>query len=389
MLYENSILYHYIGMYNYYSHCTNVVVIVGFSSSFCIRLRIRTHVHETVLAVHAMGEIFSKLFAPRSDALQIGPEISRGAYGAVCRGRLGARPVAIKKIHGQLLDYARDTREDLATVLADFCRECKLMEAARHANVVQYLGVFNQDGSALLVMELMQQTLEQFLRDNRGALPQEKQIAICLQIASGLLFLHQHDPQILHRDLTAKNILLNDSGRVVKISDFGQAKFRPADVQYLTTKAPGCVPYMPPECLVDNPHFTDKGDIFSLGVVILQVATQHPPSCGLANIGAIPEVDRREGDLARLPDDHPLKPTVLECLKDDAAERPSCHQLYLSLFMVPHLNNPGVSLYVMVLHSVVSIAPCEGHPLIDPLMHSHLAHTIRINMKLTVLVLPA
>ena len=65
-----------------------------------------------------MGDLFSKLFSPRPDALQIGPEISRGAYGVVFQGRLGARPVAIKKIHGMLVEYARDTRGDLATVLA-------------------------------------------------------------------------------------------------------------------------------------------------------------------------------------------------------------------------------------------------------------------------------
>ena len=290
-----------------------------------------------------MGDLFSKLFSPRPDALRIGPEISRGAYGAVFQGKLGTRPVAIKKFHRVLVRYARDTREDIATVLVDFRRECELMEAVRHTNVVQYLGVFNQDGSALLVMELMQETLEHFLQDNKGTLPQEKQVSICLQIASGLLFLHQHDPQILHRDLTAKNILLSDNGRVVKISDLGQAKFRPADVEYLTTKAPGCVPYMPPECLVDNPRFTDKGDIFSFGVVVLQVATQHPPSSGLVNIGGKPEVERREEDLARLPDDHPLKLTVLKCLKDVPAARPSCHQVYHTLFLAPHVNNPGVS----------------------------------------------
>ena len=304
-----------------------------------------------------MGDLFSKLLSPRPDSLRIGPEISRGAYGVVFQGRLGTRPVAIKKIHGMLVEYARDTKGDLATVLADFRRECELLEAARHANVVQYLGVFNQDGSALLVMELMQGTLEQFLRDNRGTLPQEKQVSICLQIASGLLFLHQHEPQILHRDLTAKNILLSDSGRVVKISDLGQAKFRPADVQYLTTRAPGCVPYMPPECLVDIPHFTDKGDIFSFGVVVLQVATQHPPSFGLVNIGAIPEVERRERDLARLSDDHPLKPTVLKCLKDDPAERPTCHQVCLMLILDPHVNNPGVSV-------------CKFYIVLYPLQHN-------------------
>ena len=88
---------------------------------------------------------------------------------------------------------------------------------------------------------------------------------------------------------------------------------------------------------------------------MLQVATQHPPSCCLGNIGAIPEVDRREGDLARLPDDHPLKPIILKCLKDNPEERPSCYQVYLALYLAPHVNNPGVSLHVNLLHSVVSI----------------------------------
>ena len=296
--------------------------------------------------LYTMGDLFSKLFAPRPDSLKVGPEINRGSYGVVFRGRLGARPVAIKKVHELLVDCAKSMREDPATILTDFRRECELMEAAQHPHVVQFLGVFHLDGSAVLVMELMEETLEQFLRNNRGTLAQDKQVAICVQIASGLLFLHQHEPQILHRDLTARNILLSDSGKVVKISDLGQAKFRPPDVQYLTTKAPGCVPYMPPECLVDRPHFTDKSDIFSFGVVILQVATQQPPSCGLASIGSKSEVDRREVDLVVLSDAHPLKPIVLKCLKDDAAERPSCHEVNLTLLMDLYLHNTGVSPYM-------------------------------------------
>ena len=46
------------------------------------------------------------------------------------------------------------------------------------------------------------------------------------------------------------------------------AKFCPSSNLYLTTKAPGCIAYMPPECLVDHPHFTEKGDVFSFGVVV-------------------------------------------------------------------------------------------------------------------------
>ena len=124
---------------------------------------------------------------------------------------------------------------------------------------------------------------------------------------------------------------MNEDGSVVKISDLGQAKFRPSSVMYLTTKAPGCILYMPPECLVDRPHFTDKGDVFSLGVVALQVSTQEPPSVGLGGIGVQKEVERRSADLARLPADHLLKPPILQCLQDDPAERPSSREIVMEL----------------------------------------------------------
>ena len=160
----------------------------------------------------------------------------------------------------------------------------------------------------------------------------------------------------------------------MKISDLGQAKFRPPDVQYLTTKAPGCIPYMPPECLVDRPHFTEKSDIFSFGVVILQVATQQPPSCGLVNISSKSEVDRREGDLAVLSDAHPLKPVVFKCLKDDAAERPSCDTcLALELTSAQPWSE---SLYVMVfgiysLHNERSCVSPSHSPKHAPLLLMH------------------
>ena len=270
-----------------------------------------------------MGDTFSRS-SPRPDKLTFGDEISRGAYAVVYRGTLGRRPVAIKKLHQLLIDCAKERREDLEGILKGFRDECELLEAAKHENVVEFIGVFDQDGSALLVMELMHQTLKEFLEKNRGTLPLTKQGNICLQISLGLAFLHQHDPQILHRDLTAVNVLMNEDGSVVKISDLGQAKFRPSSIMYLPTKAPGCIPYMPPECLGDRPHFTDKGDVFSLGVVMLQVFTQESPSVGLGGIGVQKEVERRSADLARLPADHPLKPLILQCLQDDPAKRPSC-----------------------------------------------------------------
>ena len=128
------------------------------------------------------------------------------------RGTLGSRPVAVKKIYDILIDAARQIRQDLEHVIGEFRRECDILNAAKHPYVVAFLGTFNleqDEESAVLVMELMEQTLEQFLRSNRGTLPQKKQISICLLIATGLQYLHQHGPQILHRDLTAKNVLMD------------------------------------------------------------------------------------------------------------------------------------------------------------------------------------
>ena len=280
-----------------------------------------------------MGNVFSKIF-PRADTLIVGDRIGKGSYGEVFRGTLGSRPVAVKKIHEILIEAARENKQTLEHIIEEFRRECDLIKEAKHPNVVEYIGVFNQgkgEESALLVMELMEQTLEQFLRANRGTLSQEKQISICLLVASGLQFLHQHDPQILHRDLTAKNVLMSKEGSIAKISDFGQAKYCPTSVKYLTTRQPGTVPYMPLEALVDKPCFTDKGDVFSLGVLMLQVTTQESPSCGLVIVKGQPEVERRAADLARLPTGHPLRPLILQCLQDDPAKRPSCSEVWKEL----------------------------------------------------------
>ena len=183
---------------------------------------------------------------------------------------------------------------------------------------------------SLLVMELMDQTLEKYLKDNKEKLTIKEQVDICLQIASGLRYLHRHDPQILHRDLTPKNILLK--GNKVKISDLGQAKFRPPTMGYLTTKAPGCVPYMPPECLCDDPRYNDRSDVFSLGVVMLEVATQEPPSLSMFGIGMLSEVERRMNHLSKLPAKHHFKALIQLCLRDKPKERPPIEEVHSELF---------------------------------------------------------
>ena len=256
----------------------------------------------------------------------------------VYRGTLNSQPVAVKRIHKSTIGKAQHDEEKVRKIFGDFARECKMLATAKHPHIVTFHGVFDdeiQQGGILLVMELMDQTLETFLKDNRGNLSKEKQVDICQQLASGLRYLHHQDPQILHRDLKPSNILLDKGGRIAKIGDFGQAKFRPSDKSHLSTQQPGTLPFMPPECLRDDhPRFDRKGDVFSLGVVMLEVATQEPPSCWLEGIGRVPEVDRRENDLSKVPEDHPLKALIKACLKDDPKERPTIEEVHLELLKI-------------------------------------------------------
>ena len=260
---------------------------------------------------------------------------AQGAYGMVYRGTLDSQPVAVKRIHKSTIGKAQHDEEEVRKIVGDFERECKILETAKHPHIVTFHGMFDdetQEGGVLLVMELMDQTLETFLKDNRGNLSKEKQVDICQQIASGLRYLHQCAPQILHRDLKPSNILLDEDGRIAKIADFGQAKFRPSDKSHLSTQQPGTLPFMPPECLCDeDPRFDSKGDVFSLGVVMLEVATQEPPSRSMFGIGTVSEVDRRAKDLSNVPDDHPLKALIRACLKDNPKERPSVNEVYLKI----------------------------------------------------------
>ena len=265
----------------------------------------------------------SSYFRPAPRSLKVGVEMNRGAYSTVHVGELNGQPVAVKKIHRLLLEAASGERESWEKVVRDFEQECRLLENLKHPNIVGFSGAFYEVESKepILVMERMKENLRDLLgREDRLSL--DPQLVICLSIARALEFLHSRSPPTVHRDLNDKNVMLDDEG-VVKVGDLGQSRLKEQSVDYFSTGQPGAVPFMPPEALSEKPHYTEKIDTFSLGVLMLEVTTGRYPSVKLAGIGLQPEVVRRRGDLSRLADDHPLKPFILECLKDDYKERPS------------------------------------------------------------------
>ena len=131
-----------------------------------------------------------------------------------------------------------------------------------------------------------------------------------------MVYLHGLKNPLIHRDLSDKNVLLTKDG-IMKIANFGQSKLLGDLNDTLQTTQPGTVLYMPPEVLSEEKKktYTAKVDSFSLGVLLLEICTQSPPSSGLDGIHSVIEVKRREDDLCLLNDAHPLKPLIVWCLQ--------------------------------------------------------------------------
>ena len=273
----------------------------------------------------------AQYFRPNPSSLKIGKEISRRAYGSVHCGELDGRPVAVKRIHRLLLEAARG-QGDIDQVMSDFKRECQLLEQVNHPHVVDFRGAFYDETTdePVLVMERMRENLREYLQRDGNDLSLQRQLVICLEIARGLRFLHTHTPLIVHRDLTDKNVMFDKDG-LVKIGDLGQSKLKANNAEYFNTAQPGAIPFMPPEAMQNQSRYNEKLDIFSLGVLMLEVAIQQPPTVGLVGIGVTPEIQRHREDLFKVDDSHPLKPLILSCLKDDPKERPDIVTLHTQL----------------------------------------------------------
>jgi serine/threonine protein kinase len=254
-------------------------------------------------------------------------EISRGAYGVVFRGRFNDQSVAVKQIHSLLLDDATD--HDLQELLKGFLEEGRLLSSINHPHLVQGFGVYYDEKrwQPVILMELMITDLRTYLANNEGCLKLDLQTRICMQIALGVQFLHHLNPPFAHRDLTDKNVLLSDDV-TVKIGDFGQSKYKNKEKQYFDTLAPGATVFMPPEALLNigdgRARYTESIDIFSIGVLFMEVATgNYPYASGIAG----PKVVSRFDHLKKMGRKHPLKGLVIKCLHNDYKKRPNIDQV--------------------------------------------------------------
>ena len=171
------------------------------------------------------------------------------------------------------------------------------MSSLRHPNITLFLGLCFLPNTRLplLVMERLETSLDDLL-EHMPSLPLSLKRSVLEGVASGLVYLHEKEPPVIHRDLTAKNVLLTSSLQA-KITDMGNSRIidmRPGQLARTLSQLPGTLVYMSPEALSDTHRYGPSLDVFSFGHLTLYTVTQvtisilplnisrHSPSLGIS-----------------------------------------------------------------------------------------------------------
>lgn len=201
------------------------------------------------------GDIFAKRY-------RMVTRIGRGGMGDVWRvdDLVLDTPVALKLIR----TTGRDARERILN-------EVRLARQITHPAVCRVFDVGSEDDAIFYSMELVQgEDLASLLR-RVGRLPPERVLEISRQLSRGLAAAHARG--VLHRDLKPANVLIDEDGQV-KITDFGIAVLREADVPHAPM---GTLGYMAPEQLTPGAPLTERTDLYALGLILYElIVGQHP-----------------------------------------------------------------------------------------------------------------
>ncbi|XP_059630473.1 leucine-rich repeat receptor protein kinase EMS1-like [Cornus florida] len=204
--------------------------------------------------------------------------IGDGSFGVVYKARLySGLTVAVKKLSPDAFQGFREFRAEM-----------EILGKLQHRNIVKILGYYDIGSDRVLIYEFVEKgSLDEWLNDTSSSeigssavrlpLSWEIRLKIIRGVAVGLLYMHNLDTPIIHRDIKASNVLL-DSEFEAHIADFGLARRIEGSHAHVSTQVAGTMGYMPPEYIQGATAATVSGDIYSFGILMLEVATGKRPN---------------------------------------------------------------------------------------------------------------
>ena len=236
--------------------------------------------------------------------------IGTGGWGEVLEGTVS---VAVKRLFAAIVNPRN---------LERLQREMMLLAEVRHPNLVQFIGAVFDQSPPLIITELLDMNLRQAYE--RKQLDPGNRLSIFMDIALALNYLHQRYDPIIHRDVSAPNVLLQRMPNHQwkgKVSDLGSANF----LQHAHTMGEGAIIYSPPEVmpqpLARPPPQTVKIDVYSYGIVLAEVTASRFPSQD--NFPEMFERIKRERPA--------VYELILGCIEREPSHRPSMTQVMVEL----------------------------------------------------------
>jgi serine/threonine protein kinase len=216
-------------------------------------------------------------------AYAIGKVLGQGGFGITYLGSDTGlrRAVAIKELFPQgalrqgaaVFPAGGTSASEFDRARAQFLEEARLLARFQHRGIVHVYASFEENGTAYMVMELLQGRSLGSLSEERGALPEREAVGYIQQTGDALAAVHEAN--LLHRDIKPDNVILTPEGRVVLI-DFGTAReFAAGMTRRMTTVlTPG---YAPLEQYTQHARFGPFTDIYALGATLYHLLTGRQP----------------------------------------------------------------------------------------------------------------
>ncbi|XP_041016227.1 probable serine/threonine-protein kinase PBL18 [Juglans microcarpa x Juglans regia] len=272
--------------------------------------------------------------------------IGQGGFGDVYIGYISYCSMSAAKPGAGNAVAVKRLRKTGAQGHNEWLNELKFLSRLDHPNIVKLIGYCLEGENRILVYEYVTGgSLEaRLFKENDAELNWSRRIKIAVGAARGLAYLHTHGRSIIHRDVKSSNVLLEDDFNP-KLSDFGLARYGPQDDQsHISSRVLGTRGYFAPEYFAKG-HLTLKTDIYSFGVVLLEIFS----GCGAIEnhsdgmVGDLVEwakpylsnkqciIDKRLGNNFPREGAQKFVKIILRCLNSDPKGRPTMSEVVADL----------------------------------------------------------